>query len=315
MGLRVGVKGGGCSGFQYALALDEKRDDDHVFDDLRHPGARRPGEPAVRRRLHRRLHRDLHGLRASRSRTRTSWPRAAAAPPSAWRRKSRAAARPSDRGPRPRLGRLRQRARPRRAADARRRRDAPRRSGPLRDGGPPEPGRLARAPRPRRPDDHRSPRGGRALERGRRRRARRRSRRSTSRSTGLPTTPSSGTTGCTARSSARRCTTRRSWSASPSGSSRCWTRSSRRLPAACCSTAWAAGPHRHGGDRGAHGCARRDRTRSPDDYARGAERAHTHDPVLEQYLAERGTSARELVLQLAASLDYQRPALRERLLV
>ena len=32
VGLRVGVKGGGCSGFQYALALDEVRDDDHVFD-------------------------------------------------------------------------------------------------------------------------------------------------------------------------------------------------------------------------------------------------------------------------------------------
>src|SRR3954466_15669542 len=32
VGLRVGVKGGGCSGFQYALALDERRDDDHVFD-------------------------------------------------------------------------------------------------------------------------------------------------------------------------------------------------------------------------------------------------------------------------------------------
>ena len=31
-GLRVGVRGGGCSGFQYALALDEQRDDDHVFD-------------------------------------------------------------------------------------------------------------------------------------------------------------------------------------------------------------------------------------------------------------------------------------------
>ena len=28
----MGVRGGGCSGFQYALALDEKRDDDHVFD-------------------------------------------------------------------------------------------------------------------------------------------------------------------------------------------------------------------------------------------------------------------------------------------
>jgi iron-sulfur cluster assembly accessory protein len=32
IGLRVGVKGGGCSGFQYALALDEKRDEDHVFE-------------------------------------------------------------------------------------------------------------------------------------------------------------------------------------------------------------------------------------------------------------------------------------------
>jgi iron-sulfur cluster assembly accessory protein len=32
VGLRVGVRGGGCSGFQYALALDEKREEDHVFD-------------------------------------------------------------------------------------------------------------------------------------------------------------------------------------------------------------------------------------------------------------------------------------------
>ncbi|MEJ7717511.1 MAG: iron-sulfur cluster assembly accessory protein [Thermoleophilaceae bacterium] len=32
-GLRVGVKGGGCSGFQYALALDEQRDGDQVFED------------------------------------------------------------------------------------------------------------------------------------------------------------------------------------------------------------------------------------------------------------------------------------------
>jgi iron-sulfur cluster assembly protein len=32
VGLRVGVRGGGCSGFQYALALDQQRDDDHVFD-------------------------------------------------------------------------------------------------------------------------------------------------------------------------------------------------------------------------------------------------------------------------------------------
>ena len=32
-GLRVGVRGGGCSGFQYALAFDAQRDDDEVFTD------------------------------------------------------------------------------------------------------------------------------------------------------------------------------------------------------------------------------------------------------------------------------------------
>src|SRR5687768_7159735 len=32
-GLRVGVRGGGCSGFQYALAFDNQRDDDEVFVD------------------------------------------------------------------------------------------------------------------------------------------------------------------------------------------------------------------------------------------------------------------------------------------
>jgi iron-sulfur cluster assembly protein len=30
--LRVAVRGGGCSGFQYALAFDRRRDDDHVFE-------------------------------------------------------------------------------------------------------------------------------------------------------------------------------------------------------------------------------------------------------------------------------------------
>jgi iron-sulfur cluster assembly accessory protein len=30
--LRVAVKGGGCSGFQYALALDQPKSDDHVFE-------------------------------------------------------------------------------------------------------------------------------------------------------------------------------------------------------------------------------------------------------------------------------------------
>lgn len=31
--LRVGVRGGGCSGFQYQLAFDEQRDTDVVFED------------------------------------------------------------------------------------------------------------------------------------------------------------------------------------------------------------------------------------------------------------------------------------------
>ncbi|MGZ4269260.1 MAG: HesB/IscA family protein [Solirubrobacteraceae bacterium] len=36
-GLRVGVRGGGCSGFQYQLAFDEQRDGDVIFD---HEGLR-----------------------------------------------------------------------------------------------------------------------------------------------------------------------------------------------------------------------------------------------------------------------------------
>jgi iron-sulfur cluster assembly protein len=31
-GLRVGVRGGGCSGFQYQLAFDAQRDEDEVFE-------------------------------------------------------------------------------------------------------------------------------------------------------------------------------------------------------------------------------------------------------------------------------------------
>jgi iron-sulfur cluster assembly protein len=31
-GLRVGVRGGGCSGFQYQLAFDEQRDSDIIFE-------------------------------------------------------------------------------------------------------------------------------------------------------------------------------------------------------------------------------------------------------------------------------------------
>jgi len=52
-----------------------------------------------------------------------------------------------------------------------------------------------------------------------------------------------------------------------------------------------------------------------DDYARGAERAHTHDPAFEAFLGEKGTSSRELVIDLVASLDYDRPGLRARLVV
>ena len=32
-GLRVAVRGGGCSGFQYSLALDQQREGDLVFED------------------------------------------------------------------------------------------------------------------------------------------------------------------------------------------------------------------------------------------------------------------------------------------
>ena len=42
-GLRVGVRGGGCSGFQYSLALDEERGDDQVFE---HQGIKVLVDPA-----------------------------------------------------------------------------------------------------------------------------------------------------------------------------------------------------------------------------------------------------------------------------
>lgn len=31
-GLRVGIKGGGCSGFTYTLSLDEQHEDDQIFE-------------------------------------------------------------------------------------------------------------------------------------------------------------------------------------------------------------------------------------------------------------------------------------------
>ena len=42
-GLRVAVRGGGCSGFQYALAFDEQRDGDQVFE---HEGIKVLVDPA-----------------------------------------------------------------------------------------------------------------------------------------------------------------------------------------------------------------------------------------------------------------------------
>jgi hypothetical protein len=52
-----------------------------------------------------------------------------------------------------------------------------------------------------------------------------------------------------------------------------------------------------------------------DDYARGAERAHTHDPAIDEFLEGQGTSARELVIALTKTLRYDRPRLRARLVV
>jgi protein tyrosine/serine phosphatase len=51
------------------------------------------------------------------------------------------------------------------------------------------------------------------------------------------------------------------------------------------------------------------------DYALAAERAPTHDPALDDFLAERGTSARELITELVGTLAFDRPALRARLVV
>ena len=52
-----------------------------------------------------------------------------------------------------------------------------------------------------------------------------------------------------------------------------------------------------------------------EDYARGAELAPTHNPALDDFLTQQGTSARELVMELAARVDLDRPALRARLVV
>jgi hypothetical protein len=60
-GLRVGVRGGGCSGFQYALAFDTQRPGDEVFEVPRAPPPGGRPEPALRQGRHRRLRRQPDG--------------------------------------------------------------------------------------------------------------------------------------------------------------------------------------------------------------------------------------------------------------
>ena len=75
-------QGGGCSGFQYALALDEKRDDDHVFEIS---GIRVIVDPASIQYVDGSTVDFTESFMGSgfEVRTRTSSPRAVAAPPSA----------------------------------------------------------------------------------------------------------------------------------------------------------------------------------------------------------------------------------------
>ena len=62
-GLRVGVRGGGCSGFQYQLAFDEQRDGDVVFESAGLKILVDTPEPPVRGRLRDRLRREPAGRR------------------------------------------------------------------------------------------------------------------------------------------------------------------------------------------------------------------------------------------------------------
>jgi iron-sulfur cluster assembly protein len=98
VGLRVGVRGGGCSGFQYALALDEQRDDDHIFET---GGVRVLVDPASLRYVEGSTvdyTESFMGSGFDVSNPTVVSP-AAAAPRSEWRTKSRAAAPRSSRAP------------------------------------------------------------------------------------------------------------------------------------------------------------------------------------------------------------------------
>src|SRR5436190_621116 len=120
-GLRVGVRGGGCSGFQYNLAFDEQREGDAVFEDhglkllVDRTSPQAGARAAARPRRHRgeplparaeRHARAVHGLARPPRRAQAALPAAA----------DRLVAGPARAGPPARLERPRRRLPARRAA-------------------------------------------------------------------------------------------------------------------------------------------------------------------------------------------------------